>query len=421
MPRYPTNLKRGSARPAPAQPPGRGTPKPRWPVPKPGNDNPKHRVPIPANDNKRKPWRNFPLRKPSRLPLSPLLFLPLGGAIIDGYLRSPTKVPWPVFPPGNWILKHGPNTYPGSTYNREPSIADDAYQQFGNDPSVWGPETGKITGQARTLGRPVPSAPESHREDWGYWIRSDTAPRYAQYLAWIQLRRPRHEYSPEIQDLFRHHDNMKPNPVPGVPDILPPQFPFPDPSGLPLNPYPIPRSAPPVRPMNGDPDPQLPPQPAPRFRNDFHPPKPPGSNTKERKGRLRRGFDTAMNIFGAVTEIQDIIDAAWKALPDRCRTKVYYRGKVVTGFQDRWADVYRCAPHLDINEFIKHLFNNHFQDLVIGLQNRMRNEILPDGVNGVDLLRWLDEFLFDGELGRQTDLSKYLYQLETEYSKGKGK
>lgn len=402
--KLPPSLRPDFRRPQPISPPQRNFPKYK---------RPPFEAPI-------KP-RYYPLESKGKFPMLPALALPVVGGMLDGYFRRPLgDIPLPTFPNDQWILRHGPNTYLQPNYvaqNHQPVVQ---WKQANLEAGPTGPETGHITGQAisSSARRPLGTTPLSSDSRQSYWIQHDTITRYAQYLAWQKLNYPRDSYS----ETFTDWDALHPKPAVVMPDpfILPPKFDLP-PNPLPDVVVPLPREHPSPRPRPKPAPAPPPPADPPIWNRDFHDRNPPRQNEKERKGKIRKTFDKVMDIFGAVTEIGDIVDAAWKSLPSDCRTKTYYKGRIVTSAQDRWADVYRCAPHMDIDQFLRNLINNHFQDLMIGIQNRIRNKLLPDGINGIDILRWVDEFMFDGELGRNTDLSQYLYQLETEYAKNKGK
>lgn len=403
---------------------------------------------VPVNDN-RTPFRpraprRFPGkgppgggRPPARPPMPRLSkFIPFAGVVIGGagvldfYVDAPEfGGPLPNFQnPANWVLRHGPNTYLADSYvsqNHEPTVQRNNSFFYVSQPP-YGPETGKITGQAISpsyrlaIGSYVPNSVDKV----SYWIANDDYTRFAQYMAFQQATGQTYDNlinggGTPVRDIdLSPKPRVAPDPFAG-PDRFPmPAFP------LPQVVYPMPRKPSVDEPHPFDktgPQPKVgsPPAAPPGWKPDFHTPRPPRRDEKERKSKLRRGFDKVMNIFGEVTEIADIVDSAWEALLERCRTKTYYRGQVVTSAADRWADVYRCAPHMNIDQFIVNLINNHVQDWIIGTQNRLRNKVLPDGVNGIDIFRWLDVALFGGELSRMTDLSKFVHQLESPF-KGSG-
>jgi hypothetical protein len=372
--------------------------------------------------------------------LVPGLGLALGiGGLLDGYFHKPLGYPAPRFPdPSRWIFRHGPNTYnvPGYTVYHGPHVQDsiNGYIQLGYS----GPETGKIAGQAigidfrKPLGDVVPAG--SSRVS--YWEPSDSYARFAQTHMW-QKDHPDPQALLEQGGLPAWNTIPRPAPLPD-PFELPPryrQYPYPPPLAFappPLQPplvSPVPMPPPDVlgdedyfdeplvdQPVVRPPDyysppaveqdfPDTGPPTPPTLTRHWHQPPPKGE--KERKGKLRRGFERAMDIFGEITEYADIVDAAWKALPDNLKTKTYYRGRVVTSIADKFGDVYRHAGQMDVGDFVINLIENHYQDLAIGLQSQLRNKLLPDGIAGIDVFNWIDKLAFGGEVGRATDLSGY--------------
>lgn len=410
MPKYPTNLKRGPARPSTAPGvPGLDTRKPGTlvPFPAPNDNDPFRSKPL---KNPRDFGRRFSppkVPRPPRLPVPPVLLAPLIlGPAIEGFLREPADSGPNFSNPGEWWLRHGPNTYTQPAYAQNNHKPSKQWHQGEYGPET-GPETEKITGQSVTFGSTGPgAAPKYSWQNWlSVWISNQpgsAATRYAQYQMWQKSTDEAYFRARNLPNAAEYYA-VKPtysvdpfillqNPTqPGLPLELHFQNPKP-PAVAPQGPLPEPKG----------------PAPKAQWDRGWHYRQPPGRGTKERKSKLRRGFDRVMDIFGDVTEIADIIDAAWDALPERCRTKTYYKGRIVTSAQDRWSDVYKCAGHMDVDLFIKNLIDNHVEDMLIGWTNRLRNKVIPDGIDGIDLFRWLDRALFDGELSRHLDLSGVL-------------
>lgn len=117
-------------------------------------------------------------------------------------------------------------------------------------------------------------------------------------------------------------------------------------------------------------------------------PQPPGPKVKERKGKLSCPPESIIcELFSQLTEIGDIIDCAWEAIPKNRRTKPRWdptkrptnvrrnnagkNGSKLGGWRypslvDKGRDVYDAAFELDLGKFISCLAANHIEDALIG-------------------------------------------------------
>lgn len=94
---------------------------------------------------------------------------------------------------------------------------------------------------------------------------------------------------------------------------------------------------------------------------------PPPPGMKERKGKAWRLFELIGDAFGGATEVMDIVDAMWDALPKEYRTYSYRNGyKIKPAWDRRWADVYLHYDKLDIDEALKNIYANQIEDYLIG-------------------------------------------------------
>ena len=216
MPRYPTNDRR-RAKPLPAPRPGLPDIRRPIPVPKPAND-PGVPLPKPANDPGH-PSRRGPVRKPPRFPFRPRLpwwFSPLRWAHDWYYWPDGDYVPRD--PSGQWFVRHGPNTYPPPYARPWEKFTDKAYWSgslANNGP--YGPNTGKITGQA--IGGPRLdsfSQISSSKTRAGLWILNDNQTRWAQHVAFQKFSSGVSPH-PDIQPL----DEVFPYPVWPMPEAWP--------------------------------------------------------------------------------------------------------------------------------------------------------------------------------------------------------
>lgn len=427
MSRYPTNTRRARrARPSPVRP----MPDFRGPrvLPLPGNDN----VPRPANDNEPKPkpapkgrWKPGTPRFSPLGRLLPGIGLAYGiGQAIDAYL-DPNVQPWPqtdypgfVYAYWGGSYSYSPPYFPGVGRFDGRGYVRPSQPQFGNH---------AITAQAGSSNTSphIGIAAHGYPARYGWWNERTTdvnkAPnlkRFAQTDVWLKINKP---LSTLEQQEYDAGEAMRPNTAPlQMPSPLAYPARFPLPSFNPGVPAPMPRKPPPVE---ASPAPEVGREPlaAPRSAsspyaaygtNSGHPSTPPRKGEKEKKNKMQDRLFKALNVFGQVTELMDITEAAWDALPEDCKTKTYYRGRVNTSAYDKIMDVYRCADHMDIMEFVRNLVLNNAQDFIIGFENRLRNKVLPDGIDGIDVFNWLDKLLFDGELFMALDVSGNLPELE---------
>ena len=153
-----------------------------------------------------------------------------------------------------------------------------------------------------------------------------------------------------------------------------------DPWFLPINRPVTPptRSPTPSLPPRGDPIPGIPERstgtygttstspnpsrPVPRTR-----PRPPQQGEKEKKGAIRKGMAQLLELAYAATEVSDLIDAVYQALPKRLQKKgLTPQGKAVV--------LYRNADQIDLNQAVLNIVKNHFTDAVIGRANALADE-----------------------------------------------
>jgi hypothetical protein len=333
--------------------------------------------------------------------------------MLDSYMvKNPHNPALPQFQDAyRWTHRHGPNTYPGTTYqatNVRRQSNGITYRQAG----ATGPETGKITGQAVTdtiaLGSPV----ESWRTSMAYWLRNDAATRWAQVNMWersgtLWANDPRSQEYSHQEHIWRQwmtqhglpHSVPKPFPEPrelrhpGLHNLAPPFSPEPWPRNVPKprTSDKVGRLMPPlIRPREDEPKTPLPPlapkpraserpaivtapspdglpkpgpQPLPRHRLD----KPKAREKESKKGKAERLAWFLGNVVGGFSEWQDMLDAAWTALPKGCKSKSFHGGAYVRPNKlKRQADVYRCWQHADIVKFVDAFAKNHIEDFLIG-------------------------------------------------------
>lgn len=91
---------------------------------------------------------------------------------------------------------------------------------------------------------------------------------------------------------------------------------------------------------------------------------PPPKRKRERKGGVRdtptsRGIAAAMNFYGKWTEFGDLVDAFWKALPRK------YRTKNANTFQ-KSRDLYEHWKHLDYGAGIGNFIEGQAKDMIFG-------------------------------------------------------
>lgn len=92
--------------------------------------------------------------------------------------------------------------------------------------------------------------------------------------------------------------------------------------------------------------------------------RPPGPGVKERKSRaMPNSLVTIQRIVHAVSEANDFLDAAHKALPKK------YQVSDKAPPQAKAEAVYRHADEIDINEFLANLRYNEVEDFVLGSAN----------------------------------------------------
>lgn len=393
-------------------------PRPR-PVPAPP------RSPLPAR------WRiapqpQFGRRLPFRRPSFGLASIAFDYA--DWYLQPPPNPAGGILPPGNyagWFVRHGPNVY-GSPYNAMPPT----FWADGFTAIPTGPQTAVISGQAinprfTSFARAVATAPLN--PDWGLWIPNNNPAidRFAQYIC---LVRPNPGGLPAAQG-----QAAIPRPVP-APFVVPARIPQIAPWAMPAqhfniwptrsplwhwpsqpnenpfqpaipgrNPAPRPARSPRVRPVpqpapgigpnpGGSPFPTpggwvIPneyaletvytpngrPQtrPGPAFHR-LEPALPPYRESP--KGKWQQAGWDLLNAFGGLTEGQDLIDSAWKAIPKTKRSKSFYRGQYVRpAFWRRGLDVWNNAGSIDPNQFARNLLANQMEDWYYGMQSQFWN------------------------------------------------
>lgn len=114
----------------------------------------------------------------------------------------------------------------------------------------------------------------------------------------------------------------------------------------------------------------------------IHTKEPPGPKVKERKGRVAKELWDALNAFGKMTEAQDMIDNAWKALPKSVRTKAFHKGQYVRpAWWKRASDVWNNWDKIDMEQFVKNVIANHIEDELIGRQSALPGGRPNPGIN----------------------------------------
>ena len=174
--------------------------------------------------------------------------------------------------------------------------------------------------------------------------------------------------------------------LPPVPEFWPAIDPLQLPIGVPVpRPLPLPWHVIPLRPWRNPwrdpgeqpshgPEPKPRPRPRPRpevvwplvpaarpaIRPNTHRWAKPPSRVKENKTRASSGVIRAlMPILNGITEVGDIVDALWKALPKK------YRSKCVT-MQCKAADLYRHWDKVEVTDALRELVKNELEDAFFG-------------------------------------------------------
>lgn len=403
MPFYPTDSNR--ARRVAPKPPA------NWPgrdfrrlgqLPVPANDNPRYPIPLPANDNDKPPLPGKPARSPARFAfrrLSPMRYMDYFEWGYNSLLGPDFGHP-PL--PSGWWRVHGPNSYA---------------PPFHNPPSVWqycwyaphtgaGPDTGRIAYQAIVPEFSSPAAflaYDPFATQMGFWIKSpDVSIHHAQHMAFIRsptqplpgavpadqpavIRSPFPQVDPfaepfpwfspvDPSPLPRPNPLPRRNPAPGrrtwpepYPSRVPEPFRAPDTAPIP-EPMPVPMRGPVQRVQAftglGQRGQQLS-----RNPNGRHPVRRPPPRTHETKGILAQTGWRLLNAFGVGSEVMDIVDAAWDALPAHRKNWSFYNGKPIRpAAWKRASDVFNGARDMDIDHFVKNLIANNLEDMFLGMQ-----------------------------------------------------
>ena len=304
-----------------------------------------------------------------------------------------------------FVWRHGPNSYPGTGgYSHGVPTGQRNGVAFISGPP-WGPETAHLSGQANGNTHVFGSTPALANNQVSLWIQSTVlTTRWAQFAAW--------ERAVNATDVWRAWNDEMPVPIgaparsPYVPLVspLPAQFPsmYPpligpkptdapaiqprhnraidnlrnlhDPSYPRVRVYDITRPGvdqwPGVQPSNppvievppvGKPNPL--PEPGPHRRE------PPGPRVKERKIRTKTEA-VAMVIggaFGAVTEVGDLIQDLWNALPKKYKRYSFYKGKPVKPSKyNMLKQLYRHWDKVDMNVAVENWAKSQASDAVIG-------------------------------------------------------
>lgn len=162
-------------------------------------------------------------------------------------------------------------------------------------------------------------------------------------LPWkmIPMRQPNPFYSPSEQTQFGPSPirglSYRPNPGPDAVAISPGKKPVPGPS---------------------------------------HTSTPPPRNTREKKGRMKKGMAVLLKGAYTASEAYDAIEAIWKALPAKHRTKD------ASGIQ-MLDDIWNNLGELDLDKAVLNLIANHFIDLVVGRSSAKADEFFKQtGASG---------------------------------------
>lgn len=367
---------------------------------------------------RRPPVPPAPVPKPRHYPLpakgvSPVRFIPalgvlfVGADVADYYIRrrAPNGVPAPLWDKSKYVfwLRHGPNTYP-APYDGAAAGWSGGYLES----SAFGPETGKIANQARTL--QAFSVPFPSNGPYGYWIPRPDNARFAQFAAFTSTRidggRDKRPQPPAPE--YIRAENLGPTTLP-LPDpfLLPPRFVAPAPIAIPPQlpvpqarrppspsdtPAPMPAPLQPVAVMpvwvGREREVPMPPSAVPAETASFgpggirynprgkHMRRPPRHGEKEKKGGSRKVAFRIGDLMGQATEIVDIFDAAYKAIDVPAHRKTWYRGQDVTSAKDRALLVWEYAGQISIDEFVKQLLIQHVQDEVLGRVSQQAEKAL---------------------------------------------
>lgn len=97
------------------------------------------------------------------------------------------------------------------------------------------------------------------------------------------------------------------------------------------------------------------------------------------RGKSWKMLQLASNVFGAVTEYSDLVNALWKALPKECKggyykmtyvrngqRKTYMKYRHPVGLQEKQRNLLKCWEHMDTSEAIKNVLENQLEDYLIG-------------------------------------------------------
>lgn len=326
---------------------------------------------------------------------------------------------WEAIPaaPAGWVLVHGTNFYDPLTHNP----ANRRVFDIGYLPRTgpFGSQTALIAGQAI----PAPGAADDYASfgarlaafpgvtHMGEWLESNgIATRGASLHTWMRPVTPadlviaRQGYAAPnywgrpypLPDPFAPHSPQPagsplPNPRP-LPNTSPRPGHNPTPDPYP-SPFELPSIAPvaPLIALVGDvmtitvPDVVSVPGARPSFptrdfvtlpngrsyaRNGRHHLRRPRKREHERKPTVARVLYGFLNAFGAATEAQDLVDAAWQALPKHLRTKSFHGGNYVRpSFDKRQRDVYNHYREIDLEQFLKNVLANQLEDAFIGRQD----------------------------------------------------
>ena len=116
----------------------------------------------------------------------------------------------------------------------------------------------------------------------------------------------------------------------------------------------------------------------------------PPKGTKEKKITIRNTsplFAFLFDQFGKVTEVMDLVDSFWKALPKEYRGGSWYdakakRWKPRANIQERAMLVYRHWDKVDLAQAIQNVISDNLQDRAIGQANRQTIKNLRESRTG---------------------------------------
>lgn len=94
----------------------------------------------------------------------------------------------------------------------------------------------------------------------------------------------------------------------------------------------------------------------------------PDKNTKERKLNVRTAAGKGWLVVNAATEVLDLTNALWDALPKKCKKRRKARG--FYSQEDKFRDLWDCWDHLDLAKAFENIVNEQIEDMFYGQVGR---------------------------------------------------